>query len=120
MLTPYAVLLLKPNTTDDEIRKRFHQLAKSQHPDRSGAQGIPGPLWHGLTSAYNQVKTQTARSTWERHAALKAGRCVICKGQGVLGGRLSGGIKICDKCRGEGTVTIPAADAVKPFKKSRP
>jgi DnaJ-class molecular chaperone len=105
MLTPYAALLLKPTATDDEVRARFHELAKDHHPDRyalNATDGVPGPLWHALVAAYTQVKTQTARSTWERQEALKAHRCTACRGQGVTGGKLSGGVKICPACQGEG------------------
>lgn len=100
-LTPYAVLRLRPSATDDEVRQRFHALAKDQHPDRDGASGVPGPAWHALTAAYTSIKTQAKRDAWERLEALHSRRCKVCAGTGTAGGRL-GGVKICASCRGEG------------------
>jgi DnaJ-domain-containing protein 1 len=45
---PYAVLLVRMTDTDTTIRKRFHQLAEHQHPDRDGANGKPGPQWFAI------------------------------------------------------------------------
>jgi DnaJ-class molecular chaperone len=100
-LTPYAVLLLRPSATDDEIRQRFHALAKTQHPDRDGAGGTPGPLWYALSAAYTSIKRQANRDAWERAEALRSRRCAACKGAGTTGGRL-GGVKVCAACLGTG------------------
>ena len=101
MLTPYAQLGLRPSATDDEVRQRFHVLAKDRHPDRGGASGVPSPAWHALTAAYTSIKTQAKRDAWERLEALRSRRCKVCAGTGTTGGQL-GGVKICASCRGEG------------------
>ena len=108
-LTPYAVLLLRPSATDDEIRQRFHALAKDQHPDRDGAGGAPGPLWFTLTAAYTSIKSQPSRDAWERAEALRSRRCASCKGVGTTGGRL-GGVKVCAACAGTGRFSSSRID----------
>ena len=104
-MTPYAELLCRPVDGDDEIRARFHALARAQHPDRDGAEGRAGPRWYALAQAYAQVKTAALRAAWERSAALLSGCCPRCQGLGVTGGRL-GGVKICLACHGEGRRVI--------------
>ena len=91
-MTPYAELLCRPVDSDDEIRARFHALARTQHPDRAGAKGRAGPRWYSLAEAYAHVKTVALRAGWERTQALLSGRCPKCGGLGVTGGRL-GGVK---------------------------
>jgi DnaJ-class molecular chaperone len=105
-VTPWAELLLRPSSTDDEVRARFHGLARAQHPDRPGAEGLEGPRWAAVTKAYGQVKTVALRAAWERQQALLSGCCPTCRGTGIVGGRLGKAIKICPVCHGEGRRVI--------------
>jgi len=103
-LTPYATLLASPHWDDDKIRARFHVITRTNHPDRPGALGQPGPLWYAASAAYSLIKTEALRITWLKHKALFAGLCPLCQGSGVIGGSGVGGSKpkICAKCGGEG------------------
>ena len=102
-MTPYAVLGLKPSeATDEAVRKRFHVLSRQHHPDRPGANGEPGDLWHAVTQAYAAVKTQALRDFWERANLYLAGVCRNCDGCG-LEGRV-GKARLCEACGGEGRV----------------
>lgn len=105
-MTPWAELLLRPTATDDEVRARFHVLARAQHPDRPGAGGLEGPRWGVLVQAYGLVKTAALRASWARRQALLSGRCAKCQGSGVTGGRLGKPVKICPACCGEGRRVI--------------
>ena len=105
-MTPYAILQVRPADSDDDIRKRFHVLARHCHPDailtRRGTNFLKLKSdWELYSGAYAKVKTAVLRTAWERAEALMAGRCGSCRGSGVQGGALSG-IKVCPECGGEG------------------
>ena len=115
-MTPWAELLLNPTTaTDLTVRRRYHELAREQHPDRVGADGKPGPHWHVLTTAYSLVKTTEARAEWQRTQAVLANICQVCGGSGVTVKRLGKdkGVAICASCNGEGRLIKP--ERVKPI-----
>jgi DnaJ-class molecular chaperone len=106
LLTPYAILQVRPADGDDAIRARFHVLARHCHPDailtQRGANFVKLKAdWELYSGAYAKVKTAALRTAWERGEALLAGRCGSCRGVGVTGGAL-GAIKICQECKGEG------------------
>ena len=105
-MTPYAILLCKPSDTDLAIRKRFHELSKTQHPDRSGAGGVPGSLWQDLVDAYGQVKTDERRIAWHQAQAHLARLCHTCEGLGIAWKRIGKNkdAVVCVKCNGEGRV----------------
>ena len=102
-MTPYALLLVKPNDPDEVIRKAYHAQAETQHPDANG--GTPGPQWYTATAAYNAIKTETLRQAWARRQGALAGLCATCEGSGVVGTRMfKGKIRLCNGCQGEGRV----------------
>lgn len=104
-MTPYAVLLVRPTDTDAVVRKVYHALARANHPDRDGANGVPGPLWTAVTEAYKHTATQERRDAWWREVSLLSAGCAACGGFGVRGSRVGGArIKACDACGGEGRV----------------
>lgn len=100
-MTPYAVLLVRPLNTDDEIRKRFQQLAVHHHPDRDGAGGTPGPLWYYITAAYTAIKTEAKRKALEEELKHSAGVCGTCAGSGVTGRKV---VQVCASCLGMGRI----------------
>lgn len=102
MLTPYAVLLVKPTDDDRTIRAAYHEIAKESHPDRVVEARA---VWELATQAYTAVKTQAAREAWAKTQALLSGACNACEGSGVTGTRLfKGKVRLCEVCRGEGRV----------------
>ena len=107
-MTPYALLLVKPTDEDAVIRRRFHILAKSEHPDRPGADGVPGTMWYVLKAAYEAVETQERRDNWARRQAHLSGLCTACRGCGVTWRRVGvaarQGPVVCASCAGAGRV----------------
>ena len=107
-MTPYALLLVKPTDEDAVIRHRFHILAKSEHPDRPGADGVPGTMWYVLKAAYEAVETQERRDNWARRQAHLSGLCTACRGCGVTWRRVGvaarQGPVVCASCAGAGRV----------------
>lgn len=104
-MTPWAELLLDPaDAGEREVRARFHALSRTQHPDRDGAAGMPGPRWAAVCAAYQAVKTSALRAEWERRQRALAGRCAKCEGTGVSVQRTgkNRGVSVCTKCEGEG------------------
>ena len=119
-MTPWAELLLNPITaTDITVRRRYHELARVQHPDRGGAEGKPGPRWYALATAYSLIKAIEARVEWQRTQSVLANVCQACGGSGVTIKRLGKGkgVTICTSCNGEGRFIRP--ERVKPIPKSR-
>jgi DnaJ-class molecular chaperone len=107
-MTPWAELLLAPvGATDEVVRRRFHQLARLEHPDRDGAQGLPGPRWSAVTTAYAAIKTVEARAAWELVRSRAARLCSTCGGLGVQVKRFGAGkgITMCPVCMGAGRQT---------------
>jgi len=108
--TPYAVLLAKPNDSDETVRKLYHELVRYCHPDAQ--RGLPEvskvkltARWHEFTTAYSAIKTDALRSSWAASRFLLSGQCATCKGCGVTGTRMfKGKIKLCKDCGGEGRV----------------
>lgn len=104
-MTPYAVLLVRPSDDDLTIRKRFHVLSRTEHPDRDGADGEPGARWYVLTAAYGAVKTLILRRAWEAGQKRLSGLCTACRGFGVSGSRVGHSAPhVCVACGGEGRV----------------
>jgi DnaJ-class molecular chaperone len=104
-MTPYAVLLLTPRDSDDVVRAAFHALSRDQHPDRDGADGVPGTMWYAIVNAYTALKTTSSRAVYDRALKSLAGVCSTCGGYGTVGTRrFKGTIRLCTTCKGEGRV----------------
>jgi DnaJ-class molecular chaperone len=110
-LTPYAVLLARPNDTDDAIRGLYHVIARRTHPDAitylpaTDADATDKEEWHRATTAYTAIKTAAKREAWERGRKLLSGLCAPCQGVGTVGTRrFKGVIRLCAACGGAGRV----------------
>ena len=103
MKTPWAELLVDPAATDNEIRARYHALARLEHPDLR-PDGYAGPRWGAITTAYKMVATNQARALWARRRSVMSGRCRQCHGSGVCVKTLGKdrGVRACAECAGEG------------------
>lgn len=107
-MTPYCILLAKPNDSDEIIRKLYHGLARYCHPD--ARRGMPEASqeklnfqWHRITEAYSAIKTDALRAQWAASQFLLSGQCGKCAGSGVVGTRMfKGKITECKDCKGEG------------------
>ena len=102
-MTPWAELLLDPVSTDGEVRSRYHDLIRTEHPDlRSDRRA--GPRWAALVAAYKTVATAGGRAAWVARWARMSGVCPGCGGAGVRVRALgrNRGVRICERCEGEG------------------
>ena len=101
-MTPWAELLLRPvDATDEVVRRRFHELSRTEHPD--ALDGAPGPRWFALVAAYQAIKTQTLRDALAKSTQALSALCSACSATGVVGTRIGGSkVRLCAACRGEG------------------
>ena len=101
--TPWAVLLVRPIDDDLAVRKAFHVISKTQHPDYT-QDGRPGPLWFAASEAYKALRTEALRTAWLAARTALAGICSTCSGLGVTWRRVGHdhGAKVCDRCCGTG------------------
>jgi DnaJ-class molecular chaperone len=104
-VTPYAVLLVHPDSIDAEVRKQFHALIKHHHPDSSGVEGTAQPEWFRLNAAYSLIKTAKDRDLWLHRQLLLSRTCPGCAGLGVLYVRRV--VAVCTACAGEGRNAKP-------------
>jgi len=51
---PYRVLGLQPSQTNEQVRKRYRELARKLHPDTAGIKGTEF-LFQLVTAAYQQI-----------------------------------------------------------------
>jgi DnaJ-class molecular chaperone len=110
MLTPYAVLLVRPSDGDDTVRAAFHEIARRSHPD-SHDQSLSA-LWYLATMAYAALKTAKARDTWLAKQIKLSGLCGICKGYGIVVERRRE-VRVCTACEGEGRIRRSAVFTAK-------
>lgn len=103
-MTPYATLLIKPDATDYEVRKRYHHLIRMEHPDLGGAAGTPGTHWYVYKEAYALIDTEYKRKALKARNRFMADVCQVCNGSGVKYSALKPKQlpTLCVKCEGEG------------------
>ena len=63
-LDPYAVLGLRPGASPEQIRKAYHTLARTYHPDRYASAQLPTEVLEYLIVVVRRINAA--------HAALKA------------------------------------------------
>jgi DnaJ-domain-containing protein 1 len=54
---PYRILGLERSASDEEIKKRFRELVRVLHPDKSGTPGT-ALFFQMVTAAYEQIKIE--------------------------------------------------------------
>jgi len=60
MPDPYTVLGLDKSASDDEVKKRYHELIHILHPDKSGTKGTKS-LFQAVKTAYELIKRERGR-----------------------------------------------------------
>ena len=84
MINPWAVLGVHRKSTDEEIQKAFHTLAKDYHPDKKRNKGKESKfLFHEVNAAYQALKNKSRRQTFIAKDLWYADRCLACTGTGV-------------------------------------
>src|SRR5262249_45860219 len=70
---PYAVLGVKPEATQDEIRKAYRQLAKKLHPDLNPGDKQAEEKFKQISAAYDLVGDAEKRARFDRGEIDAAG-----------------------------------------------
>lgn len=67
MRDPYEVLGVSPSASDEEIKKAYHRLARSCHPDLHPGDKAAAARMNEINRAYGQISEyrKTGRRTWE-------------------------------------------------------
>ena len=63
---PYAVLGVKPDATQDEIRKAYRQLAKKLHPDLNPSDKQAEEKFKQVSGAFEVLSSPQKRTEWVR------------------------------------------------------
>jgi len=58
---PYKVLGVSPDSSEDEIKKAYRDLAKKYHPDRNPGNAAAAEKMNEINAAYDSIKNGTAR-----------------------------------------------------------
>lgn len=101
MTTLYSVLGLPPAATDLAIKKRYHDLAWSKHPDRGGL----ADEFAKIAEAGRTLTDQELRSQYDAWLKVMKDPCPTCEGRGLRYISLSFTVSVtrrCDACSGEG------------------
>ena len=57
VLDPYQVIGLEKSALDEQVKKRYRELAMKLHPDTAGIEGT-GFLFRLVTAAYQQISRE--------------------------------------------------------------
>src|SRR5476651_348910 len=65
MRTPFEILSVPENATDDEIKKSYRKLAMQWHPDRNPDNLVESEKnFKEVKEAFEQIETEQKRSQW--------------------------------------------------------
>ena len=77
--TPYEVLGVPRNATDEAIRMAFRRAAKAFHPDLNAGDPAAEQQLRQIIAAYEILKTPQQRAMYDRLAVLDRYRMSICR-----------------------------------------
>lgn len=78
--SPYAILGVPPNASDDELKARHRELVREHHPDRLSASGVPPEFRCAATRRLAAVNAAYDAIRAERAKAVEAGNLCTCEG----------------------------------------
>lgn len=72
MINPYTVLGVKPNATNEEIKRAYLKKVKKLHPDRQGGEASSSIAFLRVQEAFELIGTRDSRATydWRRTAGI--------------------------------------------------
>jgi curved DNA-binding protein len=71
MRTPFEILGVAENATDDEIKKSYRKLAMQWHPDRNPDNKEAEENFKNIKEAFEQIQNEVKRSEW--HVSQRRG-----------------------------------------------
>jgi curved DNA-binding protein CbpA len=72
--THYEVLGISEGATQDEIKKRYREMARKYHPDVARDKEMATQIFSLITEAYKTLSDQDARKTYDAELSLKKRR----------------------------------------------
>lgn len=101
MNTYYQLLGVFTDSTVDEIRAAYYDLARVHHPDMGGDPGFFTDIVH----AYAVLSDPKERKRYDGALDLAKARCSRCSGTGRTYSARTGKPSKCTKCQGAGYVS---------------
>lgn len=111
MINPWKILGVHRQSTPEEIRLAFHDIAKACHPDKLYGHGVRKGVSAALDTfneaneAYSILKDAKATSSFIKNAMLFCAECPKCKGKGATFksvGFTQKTFTVCATCGGAG------------------
>ena len=106
MINPWKLLNTHRQSSDDEVRQAFHDLAWQHHPDRGG----DIRKFQDINAAYQILKDKRRTSIFIKDMILRNKECPVCKGVGATFKQLrltTRNFKRCERCHGAGVLIEP-------------
>ena len=60
---PYRILGLKPDASEEEVKRAYRQLAKKYHPDMNPGDAHAAKMMNDINAAYDQIKNPPKQTT---------------------------------------------------------
>lgn len=86
MRNPYEVLGVKPNASEDELRKAFRKLAKQYHPDLNQGNKAAESKFKDINAAYDLLSDPEKRTRFDRGEIDAEGRETFARTYANAGG----------------------------------
>ena len=99
MTNPCAVLGVPPSATAEEVKAKYYELVKLNHPDVGGSEA----MMQELATAYRMLTIN--RDCWLRTWRMRSDLCLTCQGDGTIAEYVSftkRNFVLCKDCHGTG------------------
>ena len=107
MINPWRVLGVHRQSTEDDVRTAYIELAKRLHPDVKGPAYRDTNLFPTVNEAYQILKDNKRQSIFIKDMIIRNRECTTCKGVGATyksTSITSRTFKACSTCGGAGVI----------------